>query len=113
MNSKKLMVKPGKKVNLADHDPDDTHGLTKAMADRQLEKHRAKLDQLQELLYAGKQHSLLIVVASNGRRRQGRHHPPCDGGGESAKLSRRFVQGATELELGHDFLWRVHKGCSH
>jgi len=24
MNSKKLMVKPGKKVNLADHDPDDT-----------------------------------------------------------------------------------------
>ena len=54
MNSKKLMVKPGKKVNLADHDPDDTHGLTKAMADRQLEKHRAKLDQLQELLYAGK-----------------------------------------------------------
>ena len=62
MNSKKLMVKPGKKVNLADHDPDDTHGLTKAMADRQLEKHRAKLDQLQELLYAGKQHSLLIVL---------------------------------------------------
>src|SRR5205823_9930651 len=51
MNSKKLMVKPGKKLDLADHDPDDTHGLTKGIADGQLEKHRLKLDQLQELLY--------------------------------------------------------------
>ena len=109
MNSKKLMVKPGKKVNLADHDPDDTHGLTKPMADRQLEKHRAKLDQLQELLYAGKQHSLLIVLQA------------MDAGGKDGTI-RHVMAGVnpqschvasfkapTDLELGHDFLWRVHK----
>ena len=109
MNSKKLMVKPGKDVNLADHDPDDTHGLTKAMADRQLEKHRVKLDQLQELLYAGKQHALLIVLQA------------MDAGGKDGTI-RHVMAGVnpqschvasfkapTDLELGHDFLWRVHK----
>ena len=109
MNSKKLMVKPGKKLRLADHDPDDSHGFTKELADRQLIKHRAKLDQLQELLYAGKQHSLLIVLQA------------MDAGGKDGTI-RHVMAGVnpqscdvasfkapTALELGHDFLWRVHK----
>ena len=109
MNSKKLMVKPGKKLNLADHDPDDSHGFTKDMADRQLVKYRAKLDQLQELLYAGHQHALLIVLQA------------MDAGGKDGTI-RHVMSGVnpqscdvasfkapTALELGHDFLWRVHK----
>jgi len=109
MNSKKLMVKPGKKLRLADHDPDDSHGFTKELADRQLIKHRAKLDQLQELLYAGRQHALLIVLQA------------MDAGGKDGTI-RHVMAGVnpqscdvasfkapTALELGHDFLWRVHK----
>jgi PPK2 family polyphosphate:nucleotide phosphotransferase len=103
------MVKPGKELSLADHDPDDTHGLTKDMADRELEKHRPKLDRLQELLYAGKQHALLIVLQA------------MDAGGKDGTI-RHVMSGVnpqschvasfkvpTELELAHDFLWRVHK----
>jgi PPK2 family polyphosphate:nucleotide phosphotransferase len=109
MNSKKLMVKPGKKLKLADHDPDDSHGFTKEMADRQLVKHRARLDQLQDLLYAGKQHALLIVLQA------------LDAGGKDGTI-RHVMSGVnpqscdvtsfkapTAEELGHDFLWRVHK----
>ena len=108
MNSKKLLVKPGKKLKLSDHDPDDSHGLTKDMADRQLVKYRAKLDQLQELLYAGRQHALLIVLQA------------MDAGGKDGTI-RHVMEGVnpqscdvasfkapTALELGHDFLWRVH-----
>src|SRR5579859_1781151 len=108
MNSKKFLVKPGKKLKLADHDPDDSHGFTKNMADRQLIKHRAKLDQLQELLYAGRQHALLIVLQA------------MDAGGKDGTI-RHVMEGVnpqscdvasfkapTALELGHDFLWRVH-----
>jgi len=109
MNSKKLMVKPGKKLKLADRDPDDSHGFTKEQADRQLIKHQAKLDQLQDLLYAGKQHALLIVLQA------------LDAGGKDGTI-RHVMSGAnpqncdvtsfkapTAEELGHDFLWRVHK----
>jgi PPK2 family polyphosphate:nucleotide phosphotransferase len=109
MNSKKLMVKPGKKLKLADHDPDDSHGFTKETCDRQLQKHQAKLDQLQELLYAGKQHALLIVLQA------------LDAGGKDGTI-RHVMSGVnpqscdvtsfkapTAEELGHDFLWRVHK----
>ncbi len=109
MNSKKLLVKSGKKLKLSDHDPDDSHGFTKDMADRQLVKYRAKLDQLQELLYAGHQHSLLIVLQA------------MDAGGKDGTI-RHVMEGVnpqscdvasfkapTALELGHDFLWRVHK----
>ena len=109
MNSKKLMVKAGKKLRLADHNPDDSHGFTKAMADRQLLKHRAKLDELQELLYASKQHALLIVLQA------------LDAGGKDGTI-RHVMSGVnpqscdvtsfkapTAEELGHDFLWRVHK----
>jgi PPK2 family polyphosphate:nucleotide phosphotransferase len=109
MNTKKLIVKPGKKLKLADHDPDDSHGFTKDMADRHLVKQRAKLDQLQELLYAGHQHALLIVLQA------------MDAGGKDGTI-RHVMAGVnpqscdvasfkapSALELGHDFLWRVHK----
>ncbi len=109
MNSDKLLVKPGQKLNLAHHDPDDTHGLTKDMCDRLLAKHQAKLDELQELLYAGKQHALLIVLQA------------LDAGGKDGVI-RHVMAGVnpqschvtafkvpTTEELEHDFLWRVHK----
>src|SRR5215813_12570186 len=62
MNSQKLIVKPGSKVKLASHDPGDTHGYTKEQAVLEIEKHHARMAELQELLYADKQHSLLIVL---------------------------------------------------
>lgn len=109
MNSDRLKVKPGAKVKLSRHDPDDTHGYTKEKAELELQKHQAKLTKLQELLYAGKKHSLLIVLQA------------IDAGGKDGTI-RNVMSGVnpqscqvtafkapTEEELGHDFLWRVHK----
>jgi PPK2 family polyphosphate:nucleotide phosphotransferase len=109
MNSQKLMVKPGSKLKLSAHDPDDTHGYSKDKAAQALAKHHTKLDELQELLYAGKQHALLIVLQA------------MDAGGKDGVI-RHVMSGVnpqscqvtpfkvpTAEELGHDFLWRVHK----
>ena len=109
MNSDKLLVKPGSKLKLSQRDPDDTHGFTKAKAERELEKHRVKMDALQELLYAEKKHALLIVLQA------------LDAGGKDGTI-RHVMSGVnpqgcqvtsfktpTAEELGHDFLWRVHK----
>jgi PPK2 family polyphosphate:nucleotide phosphotransferase len=109
VNSQKLVVKPGTKLTLADLDPDDTHGFTKDKAARELTKHQTRLAQLQELLYAEKKHALLIVLQA------------LDAGGKDGTI-RHVMSGVnpqscnvtsfkvpTAEELGHDFLWRVHK----
>jgi PPK2 family polyphosphate:nucleotide phosphotransferase len=109
MNTEKLMVKPGAKLKLADRDPDDTHGFTKSEAEKEIPTLHAKLDQLQELLYAEKKHALLIVLQA------------MDAGGKDSTI-RHVMSGVnpqscsvtsfkvpTPEELAHDFLWRVHK----
>jgi len=109
MNSSKLMVKPGSRLKLADRDPDNTHGHTKEKAARELAAHGSKMGDLQELLYAEKKHALLIVLQA------------LDAGGKDGTI-RHVMSGVnpqscdvtsfkapTAEELGHDFLWRVHK----
>jgi PPK2 family polyphosphate:nucleotide phosphotransferase len=103
------MVKPGSGLKLADRDPDDTHGHTKEKAARELARHGARMADLQELLYAGKKNALLIVLQA------------LDAGGKDGTI-RHVMSGVnpqscdvtsfkapTAEELGHDFLWRVHK----
>ena len=109
MNSDKLIVKPGSKLKLANRDPDDTQGTSKEKAARELAKHETAMADLQELLYAEKKHALLIVLQA------------LDAGGKDGTIrhvmSRVNPQSCavtsfkapTAEELGHDFLWRVHK----
>jgi PPK2 family polyphosphate:nucleotide phosphotransferase len=109
MYSDKLLVKPGSKPKLKDCDPDETFGWTKEKAEAEFTNHRAKLDALQEMLYAEHKHALLIVLQA------------LDGGGKDGTI-RHVMSGVnpqgckvtsfkvpTAEELGHDFLWRVHK----
>ena len=106
----KLVVPPGKKVKLDHFDADDSLGLKKndkTQAD--LKKVLARLDQIQYLLYAERQHALLVVLQS------------IDAGGKDGTI-RHVMSGLnpqgcrvtsfkapTAEESGHDFLWRVHK----
>ncbi len=107
--SKKLVVPPGTKVNLADWDPDETFGFKKgAQVERLIAKTIARLDDLQNLLWASKQRALLVVLQSP------------DAGGKDGTIrhvmSGMSPQGCrvtafkvpTPEELRHDFLWRVH-----
>ncbi|HVW85900.1 MAG TPA: polyphosphate kinase 2 family protein, partial [Bryobacteraceae bacterium] len=62
MNIDKLRVDPDSKFKLRKFAPDDTHGVTKAVATKQLPRHVQKLEALQELLYAENKRALLIVL---------------------------------------------------
>ena len=103
------MVKPRKKLKLADYDPDDTHGFTKEEAAAELVKHQAKMDSLQDLLYAEKKHALLIVLQAldaGGKDGAIRH---VMSGVNPQSCSVNSFKAPTAEELGHDFLWRIHK----
>src|SRR3954471_15738578 len=105
-----MLVKPGTKVSLKQIDPDDTGRY--ASADEAKVRLAELLDEmvrLQNLFYAENRRSLLVVLqgmdtaGKDGTIRhvmtaltpQGVHVVP--------------FKAPTEEELGHDFLWRVHR----
>lgn len=103
------LIPPNSKVRLKDHDPSDTGDLKSSdQAKPLLEKHQKRLDDLQEVLYAGAEQGLLIVL-------QG-----MDTAGKDGTIRHIFSginpQGCTvaafkvptPLEAKHDFLWRCH-----
>lgn len=102
-------VEPGTTVNLAEYDTRYDAGLDKAQAERDFPALTQQLDDLQELLFAAGTHSVLVVL-------QGMDTSGKDGTIRSV-FSRIHPLGAqtvsfkvpTAEELGHDFLWRIHR----
>jgi PPK2 family polyphosphate:nucleotide phosphotransferase len=103
------LVKPRDKVRLRDLPTVDKRGpKTQDDAKPHLEKHRERLQDLQEVFYASQEYALLIVL-------QG-----MDTAGKDGTIRHIFSgvnpQGCevtsfktpTPLELRHDFLWRTH-----
>ena len=108
---KRYMVSPGSKFSLGDVDPSDTSGFDgdKKEGEKAIDSILARLDPLQELLYAEHKHKLLIVL-------QG-----MDTAGKDGTI-RRVFEGVnpegvrvahfgvpSEEEKDHDYLWRAHK----
>jgi PPK2 family polyphosphate:nucleotide phosphotransferase len=103
------LVRPGKRFTLKDFPTDDT-GLfkDKLKAEPVIEKNRERISELQEVLYAEAKHALLVVFQA------------IDAGGKDGAIDYIFSgvnpQGCqvtsfkkpSELELSHDYLWRVH-----
>jgi PPK2 family polyphosphate:nucleotide phosphotransferase len=102
-------VKHGKEVKLSDYDPDSTFGFKEADAREKAAKLSGELGELQELLFAARQNSLLVVL-------QGMDTSGKDGTIKRV-MSEVNPQGCrvesfkvpTEEEMAHDFLWRVHR----
>jgi PPK2 family polyphosphate:nucleotide phosphotransferase len=105
-------IKPGSKAKLSSMDPGDTAGHNQDEAVREKTRHDLDdLAELQELLYAAQTHAVLVVL-------QG-----IDTAGKDGTIEHVFSgvnpQGCrvasfkrpTELELSHDYLWRVHAHC--
>ena len=103
------LVKPGAKLRLDDYPTDDMGSFKKEKdALVELEKHRNKLGELQEVLFAEGKHALLIVLQA------------MDTGGKDGTIRHIFSgvnpQGVTvtpfkvptPLEAAHDYLWRAH-----
>jgi PPK2 family polyphosphate:nucleotide phosphotransferase len=103
-----LRVEPGKRLRLGRIDPGDTHGYREARARDQAAKHLARLQTLQEMLYAERKRRILIVL-------QGIDTSGKDGAVKYLTsalhaLGTRVASFGvpTEPELAHDYLWRIH-----
>jgi PPK2 family polyphosphate:nucleotide phosphotransferase len=106
----RFKISTSTKVSLAHFDPAfKDHHVSRHAAAEEVEKDKAKLLDLQELLYADRKASLLICL-------QG-----LDAGGKDGTINHLlsamnpqgcrvtgFKKPSTE-ELEHDFLWRIHK----
>ena len=102
-------VDPGESIALADLSPDESEGYTsKSDVKRELARHRDRIAELQERLYAEQRQSLLIVLQA------------MDTGGKDGAIKHVFQgvnpQGCrvwsfkmpSSEESAHDFLWRYH-----
>jgi PPK2 family polyphosphate:nucleotide phosphotransferase len=104
-----LIAKPGKKIQLADIDPDDTHGIDKATAEKRLEKNRLALLELQSVLYAESRRAVLIVlqgIDASGKDGTIRHVMSGLNPQGVSVTSFKVPEGD---EKRHDYLWRVHR----
>lgn len=104
-----IRVAPGTKPRIASRDTRDQLGLGgKEQAYARLDALRAKLETLQQRLYAEGRHSLLLVL-------QG-----LDASGKDGLIRKVFeglnpqscnvasFKAPTSTELAHDYLWRIH-----
>jgi polyphosphate kinase 2 (PPK2 family) len=104
-----VLDKPGRKVRLEEISADPPKGMTRETAEKRFVTLGKELFELQEAMYAAKVTSVLVVL-------QGR-----DGAGKDGTI--KHVVGCldprgvavtpfgvpTPEELGHDFLWRIHR----
>jgi len=104
-------VKPGKRVNLKEWDPGDISALdgSEEEAEDRLVKLNRQLEDLQELLYAeGKRRLLVVLQAMDTGGKDGTIRHVFEGVNPLGVKVASF-KVPTQEELGHDFLWRVHK----
>lgn len=106
----RMRVQGGQELRLDRRDPDATPGWKggKEEAAPVLERLNARLEELQELLYAGQRHRVLVVLQgmdASGKDGVIRH--VFEGVNPSGVRVESF-KVPTSAELAHDFLWRVH-----
>ncbi len=106
--SQRLIPPRGKPVRLRDYDPGYTGGLSKEEGLAQIPALRARLNELQDTLYADRRFAVLVVL-------QG-----IDTAGKDGTIKSVFQDVGplgcsvanfgvpTEEELAHDYLWRYH-----
>jgi len=108
---RKFLVKPGKKVNLAKHDPADrTASSTFSDANtRELAALSERLDALQDVFHASAKHSLLVVLQgmdTSGKDGTIRH---VFSSVDPLGVRVTSFKVPTPDEKSRDFLWRVHR----
>lgn len=110
MNIQPYLIQPGSKFKLSQFEASDKSLINgdKDNARAELEQLRARLETLQELLYAEGKHKLLIVLqAMDTAGKDSTIRMVFDGVNPQGVKVANFKAPTTE-ELAHDFLWRVH-----
>jgi len=101
-------VGPGSKVKLKDYDTNYSAGLSKEDAASHFTAYSAELAEMQDLLYAAADSSVLIVF--QGMDTSGKdgtiRHVMSSINPQGCRVS--SFKAPTLEELNHDFLWRIH-----
>jgi PPK2 family polyphosphate:nucleotide phosphotransferase len=110
--AQRFRVEPGKRAQLSKYDPADATAFPDRAAAEAKSKEDAKvINDLQDRLYAERRRALLVVLQGT------------DTAGKDGTIRHVFNEtgplGVTvtsfgrpsEVELAHDFLWRVHLAC--
>lgn len=107
---KQFFVSPGKKIDLGKIDPSEAGGHDSAeAAQADIQKHVARMDELQALLYADGNRSLLVVLqALDAAGKDGVVRHLFSGMNPQGTRVFGFKQPSAE-EAAHDFLWRAHQ----
>jgi PPK2 family polyphosphate:nucleotide phosphotransferase len=105
----RYQVTDGKGFRLADHDAGATSGIDgKAEGRAELARLTARLSELHELLYADGRHGLLVVLQGMDTSGKGGAIRKAFQGLDPTGVHVATFKAPTEVELAHDFLWRVH-----
>ncbi|HLP09965.1 MAG TPA: polyphosphate kinase 2 family protein [Opitutaceae bacterium] len=100
-------ITDGRKFRLAKHDPADTGSLaSKEPAAAALEKTLARLDELQEQLYAQNRWSVLIILQAMDAAGKDSVIEHVMSGLNPQGCEVYSFKGPSDEELDHDFLWR-------
>ncbi len=100
---------PDQGKSLADFDPNENGGLDKEAGKAMLQQLGQQLDDLQDYLYAARQHSVLVIL--QGMDTSGKDGTIRDVLGFIDPLGClvQSFKAPTEIERDRDFLWRVHQ----
>ena len=107
----KYRIKAGDKIKLKNYDPDDTSRFSGDKQDglARLADLTQKLDKLQEVLYAEHKHKILVVIqARDAAGKDGTIRSVFSGVNPQGVHIESF-KVPTEMELDHDYLWRIHQ----
>ena len=104
----RLRVRKGDRLDLLAHDAGETHGWTKEDAAAELERGLADLADLQERLWAERRHAVLVVLQGMDTSGKGGVIEHVMGAFNPAGCPVSTFKAPTELELAHDYLWRIH-----
>jgi PPK2 family polyphosphate:nucleotide phosphotransferase len=98
----------GRQVRLKEFDPAEDAGRTRKEAEQQTAQLLGQVLELQELLYAVRQQSVLIIL--QGRDTSGKDGTIRQVAGQlnAQSCTVTSFQAPTAAERAHDFLWRVH-----
>jgi PPK2 family polyphosphate:nucleotide phosphotransferase len=110
MDTNRFLIREGAKVDLKDHPTDFSGDYTdKKQAVKDLEKNVERLRELQDILYAQDEQSLLVVFqAMDAAGKDGAIEHVMSGVNPQGCHVVSFKQPSDE-ELSHDFLWRCAK----
>jgi PPK2 family polyphosphate:nucleotide phosphotransferase len=103
-------IKPATRVDLSAYDPRDTSSFEgdKSAGKKELKRLTARLEELQELLYAeGKQKILIVLQAMDTGGKDGVIRHVFEGVNPQGVKVASFKVPTPE-ELSHDYLWRIH-----